>query len=253
MRNEIVAQNVSIEINGRSLLAKCSFSFAEGDIVLLEGNNGIGKTTLLKAMIGLNDHEVSVQGDIKVGEFDNVVNMQEKELLNLRSNVAYLGQKDEYESYYGITVREVLEDSLEAHKGKLSTADKQFIEEAFTTYLPKNSGISLKSKIRKLSGGQQRIVSILGSLCLRKDAGIFLVDEPLNNLDIKAIVTISNILNRIHIEKPDTLMIIISHCKIFPFVNTTATIANGKIEVSKSGVVCHACFGEPDEKGYYSE
>ena len=252
MTNTIVVKDLSISIKDRVLLNKCSFSFDGGDIVLLEGKNGIGKSTLLKAFLGMNDPGVEASGEIYVGDSNNVLKMKDSENLALRSKIAYLEQKDLFDSYYGITVRGVLEDSLEAYRNaKLSASDKRYIEDVFNAYVPSTASFTLKSKVNKLSGGQQRIVSILASLCIRKDAGIFLIDEPLNNLDINSIVLISNMLNKIQIGRPEILMIIISHCKIFPFVNTTATIIHGEIKVSKSNIVCHSCFGECDEDGFY--
>ena len=106
--------------------------------------------------------------------------------------------------------------------------------------------------LNKLSGGQQRLVSIIASLCLRKDSKVFIIDEPLNNLDIGAIVHISNILNSLRLDNPNSLMIIVSHCKIFPFINKVATIDSGKVIVSNSGIVCTACFGNPDSSGFYA-
>lgn len=71
----------------------------------------------------------------------------------------------------------------------------------FDKYKPQGATFTLKSKVHKLSGGQQRMVSIIAALCLRKDANV--------------------------------LFLIISHCKIFPFINKIA------------------CFGMPDESGFY--
>ena len=109
----------------------------------------------------------------------------------------------------------------------------------------------MKSKIHKLSGGQQRMVTIIVLLCLRKEANIFIIDEPLNNLDISSIVHISNLLNKIRIDNVDALFLIISHCEIFPFINKVAHFENGKVNITGEKAICHACFGMPDENGFY--
>ena len=50
---------------------------------------------------------------------------------------------------------------------------------------------------------------------------------------------------------PEALFIIVSHCKIFPFIKKIATINNGKVEISENRIICNACFGVPNEKGFY--
>ena len=55
------------------------------------------------------------------------------------------------------------------------------------------------------------------------------------------------------IRNPQALMILVSHCKIFPFISKVATIKNEKVEISDTGIVCNACFGKPNEDGFYYE
>lgn len=252
MQEVLKVSNLKIKIKDRVLLDNASVSFNAGDVVLLEGNNGIGKTTFLKTLIGIDRNSRSaVSGNVEWNGTGNSLSMDDKELLALRSKIAYLEQKDNYEGFYGITVKDILVDSYEAYKGSVSKKDIEFISSLFENYKPQGASFTLKSKIHKLSGGQQRMVSIIAALCLRKDANVFIIDEPLNNLDISSIVHISNLLNRIRIENPNALFLIISHCKIFPFINKIARIENGGIYVTDEKPVCHACFGVPDSEGYY--
>lgn len=248
----VEVNNLTIQCKERLLVDNTSFSLNQGDVVLLEGNNGTGKTTLLKALIGIRDKGISCNGEVNIAGFSNILSMKESDLLRLRSNIGYLEQKDPYDMYYGITVKDVLADSLEAKKNaKLNKDDYKYVECTFNKYVPPETRITLKSKVNKLSGGQQRIVSIIASLCLRQESRLFIIDEPLNNLDINAIVHISNMLNKIRIDNPNATLIIVSHCKIFPFISKVATIDNGKIVVSEEGVVCNACFGNADADGFY--
>ena len=53
------------------------------------------------------------------------------------------------------------------------------------------------------------------------------------------------------IRNPQALMIIVSHCKIFPFISKVATINNGQVEISDSGIHCNACFGVANSEGFY--
>lgn len=252
MNEAIVAKDLSIAIKGKDILTRSSFSFDKGDIVLLDGRNGTGKTTLIKVLLGRVASDVTVNGEVRICGSENILQMKNKELLAIQSRIACLDQKDEFESYYGIPVITHLQDSLEAFRGKkLTASDKEYIEETFNTYLPSNAGFTLKSKISKLSGGQQRIVSIIASICLRRDSDVFFIDEPLNNLDMNAVVQISNILNKLRIERPDIVMVMVSHCKIFPFISKVATLEDGIITIRDTNLTCHACFGQPDGDGFY--
>lgn len=244
--------DLSIGFGDKTIISNCTFSLNGGDVVLLEGSNGTGKSTLLKAILGICESGTRCNGQISISGSANVLAMNEGELLKLRSKIGYLEQKDAYDMYYGITVKEVLADSLEAYKdARLTKEDYSYIEEVFNKYIPSEAKFSLKSKVNKLSGGQQRMVSIIASLCLRNDASFFIIDEPLNNLDINTIVHISNILNTIRLENPQALMLIVSHCKIFPFISKVATINNGQVEISDSGIHCNACFGIANSEGFY--
>ncbi len=245
-------KDLSIKYDSSTLISNASFSFVPGDIVLLEGDNGVGKTTLMKSMLGFSSKNMQMQGFVSVCGSDNVLAMNEKQLSLLRSRVSYLEQKDSYDSYTGVTVKDVLSDSLEAFRNaRLKKNDYSFIEETFNKYIPKETGLTLRSKVNRLSGGQQRLISIVASLCLRKDSEVFLIDEPLNNLDIKTIVHISNIINTIRIENPETIMVIISHCKIFPFITKVASIKDHRVIVSNDSIVCNTCFGLPDASGFF--
>ena len=244
--------SLSVEIRDVQVFDDVSISFQGGEIVLIEGNNGTGKSTFLKTILGLEKGNRKISsGSVIWNETNDVLKMNEKELLELRSKIAYLEQKDNYEGLTGVTVGEIFQDSLEAYKGRLTKEDNDYIASVFEKYRPEGANFSLKSKISKLSGGQQRMVSIIASLCMRKDAEVFILDEPLNNLDIGSVVHISNLLNRIRFENPQALFLIVSHCKIFPFITRVVRIEDCKMAENAEAGTCYACFGKADEDGYY--
>lgn len=252
MAKRIELIDLSIEFKGKNILSNANASFESGNVYLLEGKNGTGKSTLLKAILNLNNNR-STTGTIIVDGSKNVLEMSDAELQKLRSRVAYLEQKDYYDQFYGVSVKDILVDSYSAFLGrKPSQNDMLYLEESFKKYVPSDSSLTLKKKVNKLSGGQQRLLSIIASICIRKDANVFLIDEPLNNLDIENVISISNALNRIVKEKPDAVFLLISHCKIFPFITKTVTMDNGKLYIADKKSPCYACFGKPDELGYYT-
>ena len=94
------------------------------------------------------------------------------------------------------------------------------------------------------------MVTLLSALC-RKDAKLFLIDEPLNNLDAKNVRTINNIISKIHNEYPNAAIIIITHCHSLAAITSQFEIKDGKLFRIENEYKCFNCFGETDFKGYY--
>ena len=251
--NKLIINDLTIKYSENVILDNCSCEISSNDVVLIDGKNGTGKSTLIKTILGIDRNTRNVTGNISFTKIDkNILEMNDSELLDYRSQIAYLEQKDYYDNNPFETVFDVLSDSYKDYykKTKLSVADKNAIEEIFDKFKPENSKFTLKTKVSKLSGGQQRLLSIIASICIRSNSKLFIIDEPLNNLDVNTVVKVSNILNKIIKENNDAMFIIVSHCKIFPFITKKLEIRDNKLVVSNK-TVCHTCYGEPDKNGYY--
>lgn len=253
MENLICFEDLSIKYrDGKGILDECSFVVEPGDVILLEGSNGSGKSTLLKTILGLELHEKIVSGCIVIDGFGDVLAMSDKERMELRRHVSYLKQKDDYDAFLGYTVMDVVVDYFAAYLGRHPNKEElSSLTALFEHYIPREANIKTSSKIKKLSGGQQRLVSIFASLCLKPDSPLYIIDEPLNNLDIGMVKHINNVINQLRIDHPTAAFIIISHCKIFPFINKVMTIKDGDIDLYDGNTTCYACFGKANEKGYY--
>ena len=249
-----------IDIQGLSLkykssdtiiLDNASASFCGGDAVLIAGENGTGKSSLLKTMLRIEMQDKTVAGHILFFGND-ILAMDTKVLQEQRRNIAYLQQQDEFDALDGYTIADVLYDSFEAHNGRTPTkADRNMVDGLFARYIPAEAKITLKSRIQKLSGGQKRLVAIIADICMVEKLDFFFIDEPLNNLDMKTVRLISNLLNQIHIENPNAVMVMVSHCRIFPFINRVFKIENKQLIEDPNETVCNTCFGRPDEHGFY--
>ena len=184
---------------------------------MLDGPNGSGKSTFIKSLIGLERNTKIETGEIKILENKNTLEMNHHELQYLRSKIAYLEQKDYYDQFKFVDVLDILKDSYSDYLGRdLNTNDIRYIIEIFNMYISKNE-FTLKTKVNKLSGGNKECF-IISSICIRKDSPIFILDEPLNNLDINNVIKVSNMINNVIRSKHDSTFIIISHYKIFPFI-----------------------------------
>ena len=152
-----------------------------------------------------------------------------------------------------IQVRDIISESGEIHSGRsLSYAE---VNDLIDEWIPRRSDNSrvfdAKAKPAKFSGGEQRLLSVLSVIATRSQAELMIIDEPLNNLDFINARNISNLINKVIRENSKMGLLMISHCRIFPFINREINItANGALELSEP-CVCHSCFGEPDENGFY--
>lgn len=146
-----------------------------------------------------------------------------------------------------------MSESSEAFGGKPMNCSE--VNELIDEWIPRRSDnkrvFDAKSKPAKFSGGEQRLLSVLSVVATRPKAKLFLIDEPLNNLDFVNAQNISNILNRVILSNPKMGLIMISHCRIFHFITREIKLSSeGIIELSDH-YTCHSCFGDPDNQGFY--
>ena len=152
-----------------------------------------------------------------------------------------------------IRVRDIFSESLEANNKNI--LDNNEVNDLIDKWIPRKNDnkrvFDAKSKPGKFSGGEQRLLNILSVIATRPNAELLLIDEPLNNLDYVNARNISNLINKVICENPKICIIMISHCRIFPFITREIRLdSNGISEVSDR-YECHSCFGEPDKDGFY--
>ena len=240
---------VSLKTNKAKILENISFDINEGDVIAIDGKNGCGKSTLIRVLFGYTS-DYLVDGEVIFNNYSNknIFNMTDKELLDLRKHIGYVAQKDNYEGLNNLTIRDLIIDASNAIDSNPSNYFNLF-EDLFTKRLKMN--ISLNSKPCKLSGGEQRLVSIfIGALC-KKDAMFYIIDEPLNNLDLQNVMVISDLLNEIRLSNPNSAMLMVTHCKIITCVNRQRKLIDGILEKQDSKYECHHCMGEPDCNLFY--
>jgi len=250
-------QNLGISLaDGTNIIKGVSFEVKRGEVVAIVGENGAGKSTILKAIMREDADRKKISGSISYCGGKNILEMDGKELQEFRAKVAYVPQKDEYNNIgKRITVFDVMMDSAELYSSKQYT--KEEVKQLFDRYqlrIYDEKGKPLfyeKSCPARLSGGQQRLLSIVSAVAVRENARLFIIDEPLNNLDFKNARKISNLITRIHKENPDAAILMVTHCRIFPAITRLITIEKGIVVPNQEEYVCHSCFGKADEEGYY--
>jgi len=145
-----------------------NLDFPEGKLTVLVGPSGCGKTTLLRMLAGL---EEPTEGKIFIGE---------KEVAHIPAwdrNVAMVFQS--YALYPNMTVYKNMAFPLQARRMGKAEIKKRVEESAEILHLTE----LLNRYPRQLSGGQMQRVAIGRAIVRKPD--LFLMDEPLSNLDAK--------------------------------------------------------------------
>jgi multiple sugar transport system ATP-binding protein len=178
---EITFDNVSKTYDdGFRAVSDLNLDVQDGEFVVFVGPSGCGKTTALRMIAGLE--EVSA-GDIRIGE--RVVN----NLPPGARDVAMVFQN--YALYPHMTVAENIGFALKLRKVPKAEARKRIAQTADIIGLTDH----LDRKPRQLSGGQRQRVA-MGRAIVREPQ-VFLMDEPLSNLDAKLRVQMRAEISRI--------------------------------------------------------
>jgi multiple sugar transport system ATP-binding protein len=169
--------------NGFTALHDLSLTVADGEFLVLVGPSGCGKSTALNIVAGL---EACSTGDVRVG--DRVVTLEPPK----RRDVAMVFQ--DYALYPHMTVARNIGFPLELAKMGRSEIRSRVAEAARILDLHEQ----LDKKPGQLSGGQKQRVA-MGRAIVRRPA-VFLMDEPLSNLDAKLRVQMRTEIARLQAE-----------------------------------------------------
>ncbi|AUB79550.1 ABC transporter ATP-binding protein [Candidatus Thiodictyon syntrophicum] len=171
----------------RDVLRDINLDIKEGDFVVFVGPSGCGKSTLLRAIAGLDD---ITSGDLFIG------GRRMNEVPPVERGVGMVFQS--YALYPHMTVRENLAFGLKIKKVDKQTARERVAQASAMLGLDP----FLERKPKDLSGGQRQRVAI--GRALVQHPAVFLLDEPLSNLDAALRVKTRIELARMHEERGST-------------------------------------------------
>ncbi|MFK0383574.1 ABC transporter ATP-binding protein [Agrobacterium sp. NPDC090273] len=179
--------------NGPQVLHGVSFDIEPGEFVVIVGPSGCGKSTLLRLIAGLDRCE---EGRIEIdGRLANDLAPQDRDIAMIFQN---------YALYPHMTVRENIAFGLELRGMKKAERNEQAESVAkmlqLTPYLDR--------KPAALSGGQRQRVAM--GRAMARNASIFLMDEPLSNLDNALRITMRTEIKELHRQLGAT-MIYVTH------------------------------------------
>lgn len=160
--------NLKKQFGDAVALENFSLEIADGELVAFLGPSGCGKTTTLRMIAGFID---PTAGSIHIGDQDVTY------LPVHKRNTGMVFQR--YALFPHMTVAENVSFGLEMHKVSGNDRDQRI-----ATALDMVRMTSFKDRYpRQLSGGQQQRVAIARALAIQPK--VFLLDEPLSNLDAK--------------------------------------------------------------------
>ena len=199
--------------NGFEAVKDFNLEIADKEFIIFVGPSGCGKSTTLRMIAGLE--EIS-GGTLKIG--DKVVNdvePKDRDIAMVFQNYALYPHMTVYDNMaFGLKLRKVPKDQI----------DKMVKEAAKILDLEK----LLDRKPKALSGGQRQRVA-MGRAIVR-DPKVFLMDEPLSNLDAKLRVQMRTEISKLH-ERLGATIIYVTHDQI------EAMTLGTRIVVMKDGVV----------------
>lgn len=164
--SQIICKDVTVAYDGRTVLDNINLEISKGDYLSIIGENGTGKSSFVKALLGLirlNKGEIIFADGLE------------------KDQIGYLPQQTVVQSDFPASVYEVVLSGCINRKGGnpfYTKEDRKLADDA----LKKINAFSLKKEcFRELSGGQQQRVLIARALCATGQ--VLLLDEPTAALD----------------------------------------------------------------------
>ena len=192
----IEIRNITKSYGSKKVVDNLSVTIPTGKITSFIGPNGAGKSTVLSIMsrlLNADSGEIYLNGEL----------LNRKKSSDIAKQLAILKQTN------NINLRLTIEDLVSFgrfpySKGNLTQTDRTFIDNAIA-YMDLDD--IRHQYIDSLSGGQRQRAYI--AMTLAQDTDYILLDEPLNNLDMKHSVQIMQVLRKLVTELNKTVVIVI--------------------------------------------
>ncbi|MCR5848451.1 MAG: ABC-F family ATP-binding cassette domain-containing protein [Lachnospiraceae bacterium] len=238
--------NVSLSFGDKNILNNITFLINEGEKVALIGDNGTGKSTLLKTVTGelsVDSGDIVFKKDIKIGYVAQHQDLKSDKTVyeELLSCKASLIETEEKIRSMEEEMKSIDEKDLASHMEKYHSLTEIFEKNGGYTYKSEINGVIngldfsdfTEKNISLLSGGE-RTRLMLGKILLEKP-DLILLDEPTNYLDISSVEWLEN-----YLKSVNAAVLFVSHDRYF--INR---IADRVMEITPGKLI--------DYKGNYDE
>jgi len=196
----IEVRDLHIELGERRVLDGVSFNVARGEIVFVLGKSGVGKSVLLKNIVGLMRPD---RGEIRV-DGTRVTDLEERDLFAVRRRCAMVFQNPALLD--GLTAFDNIAFGLRAFRETDESEIPQRVEEAIE-WVGLSPGV-LNQRPPELSFGMQKRVSIARAVAVRPNYLLF--DEPTTGLDPVSTSGINALIEKFS-EELSVTALVVSH------------------------------------------
>lgn len=188
---QLKCENISVGYEDGIVVSDVSFELNRGDYVCIVGENGAGKSSLLKGILGL----AKIQG----GKLEYGDGMS-------RADVGYLPQQKDYQKNFPATVKEVVMSGFLNKMGLRPYYNRA--EKAKAMEILSDFGMAdyVRASFGSLSGGQKQRVLLARAMCATDK--LLLLDEPTTGLDPVATEELYELLKRLNREKKTTILMV---------------------------------------------
>ena len=243
--NLIQFNNVYKQYTGEYILKNVTFSINDGDKIGMIGLNGAGKSSIIKIILGQENHDGSIENinekgsvfvnpNMKIGylsqihKFDSENNSVYEELLSVFSE-----QRNILHDIEKISLRMAIEENVDTLMEEYNSLNEKY--EAMDGYNMEYKikqvmqGLELndfkESQIKSLSGGEKTRVTL--AKLLLEEPDLLILDEPTNHLDILSIEWLEE-----YLKKYGKSFLLVSHDRIFldSVCNKIYELERGKVE-----------------------
>lgn len=186
----IECKNVMLGYDKKVVVSDLNVRVMQGDYLCIIGENGTGKSTFLKSILGLLN---PISGEIV------------RDITVQHGRIGYLPQQTEAQKDFPATVEEIVRSGFLAAM-KIRPFYKKGEKQKAILNMQRMSILPLKKCCyRELSGGQQQRVLLARALCATSD--ILVLDEPITGLDPGAVVDLYRILKKLNDEGVTIIMV----------------------------------------------
>jgi zinc/manganese transport system ATP-binding protein len=192
----LLVEGVSVSFGNQRVLDDVSFEIHPGEFTGLIGSNGVGKTTLLRVILGTQPAD---RGTVQIGGSDEGERAR---------SLGYVPQKVILDPDVPIRARDLVALGLDGNRfgfGRRTKEQRQAVAKALADVGAEEFA---DSRIGTLSGGEQQRILIAHALISRPN--VLLLDEPLANLDPRSAQEVVALLHRLA-EDHDVAILLSAH------------------------------------------
>lgn len=186
----ITCNNLTLGYESKGIVSDLNFEVDNGDYLCIVGENGTGKSTLIKTLLHLHE---SISGEIVMGDGLNSY------------EIGYLPQQTVVQKDFPATVWEIVLSGTLSRCGKKPFYTKQEKEIAEDKMKKLTIWDLRKKSYRHLSGGQKQRTLLARALCATSK--VLLLDEPVTGLDPKVTLEFYKMIKQLNEEGVSIIMV----------------------------------------------